>query len=143
MKVLHNDTKILEEISINKQLLIDSTTNYANRINSNENYLLKKYSIIELLTGIKVYENNMTDQSSWFQIFFANIPDHCLDSEWLKSEEMQNRLKNIVAQLSGELQDKYRSMFKVVYFLEPKMVVLDFNFVIFYFIEKKNEQPSG
>ena len=130
MKVLHNDTKILEEISINKQLLIDSTTNYANRINSNENYLLKKYSIIELLTGIKVYENNMTDQSSWFQIFFANIPDHCLDSEWLKSEEMQNKLKNIVAQLSGELQDKYRSMFKVVYFLEPKMVLLDFNFVI-------------
>jgi hypothetical protein len=73
------------------------------------------YSIIEILTGIKIYENNMTDQSSWFEIFFKNIPDHCLDGEWVKSEEMQNKLKNIVSQLSGELQDKYRSIVKVIY----------------------------
>ena len=112
MNILRRDNEIQNAMNKSQQLLANSNTKYIEKIHTNDSILLKKYSIIELLTGIEIFQNNKIDQS-WFYILFTNLTNQFLDSNWLKCENMRTKLQGIVSQLSGEVQDKYRNLFKV------------------------------
>ena len=114
MSIFKRDNDILNDSNKSQEYLVKSTSNYIEKIHTNDNVLLKKYSILELLTGISIYPNNITEQS-WFSILFTNLTNQFFDleSEWLQCGEKKTKLKEIVCHLSRELQDSYLKVFKV------------------------------
>ena len=115
MSMFRRDNDILGDSNKSQQYLVKSTENYIERIHTNDNVLLKKYSILELITGLSIYPNNMTEHS-WFSMLFTNLTNQFFDveSEWLKCGEKKTKLKEIVLSLSRELQDSYINLFKVI-----------------------------
>ena len=114
MSMLKRDNDILSDSNKSQEYLVKSTANYIEKIHTNDNVLLKKYSILELLTGLSIYPNNSMEQS-WFSILFTNLTSEFFDteSEWLQCGEKKMKLKEIVSNLSRELQDSYMKVFKV------------------------------
>jgi len=114
MNLLNNDYKILSLVDKAQSMIFNSVSNYSDKVNSTESVLLQKYSIIEILTGIKVKETRKNENSSWFDILFMNLPDEFLDNEgWKYMENYSPNLKANMNQLSDDLLDKYTTILKV------------------------------
>jgi hypothetical protein len=114
MNLLNNDYKILNLVDKAQSMIFNSISNYSDKVNSTESVLLQKYSIIEILTGIKVKETHKNENSSWFDILFMNLPDEFLDNEgWKYMENYSPNLKAKMNQLSDHLLDKYTTILKV------------------------------
>ena len=95
-------------------MMIDSIKSHAERSNQLETISLKKYSITEMLTDIKIFEESdsesstNTNVSSWYNIMFLSLPDELMEEK--KGEETPDITKSLLDKLSVGMLDKYRSM---------------------------------
>lgn len=126
MQILERDLNVLHLLNNVQNEMIESIQNYEKRVNSNEQSTLKKYSITEILMGIKVIENKPrcatvhgddVDNFSRYDIVFLDLPEDCLNFE--DTETSHPKLANI--ELSQELLAKYRASNKVTHFYQSRI----------------------
>jgi hypothetical protein len=109
VNVLRNDFRLLTKISENELTLIENLKLFQKATHSPHDTTLMRYSIMQILFGIKLVEHVGKES---YPFLFNNIPEDILNFE----ENFENHpLVSLVksSQLSTDLLDKYRSMFRV------------------------------
>jgi hypothetical protein len=110
MNLIQSDVEIYKKIDKARSSILNSSIKHTQINNSNESVILKKYEIIEMLTGLHIIrKENKLDS---FEIVFQNLLDNCLDSD-LYFDKYPPLLKKRMSELSADLLDSYRSIFKV------------------------------
>ena len=131
-ELLSNDFKILNQCEKELTKIINYIERYISKSTLNE-ITFKRFSALELLTGIKIVEKamfyspslgtqcndtialvrpkimNQENLLSYYNILFLKVLDECLNPDNTES----GFLKTLKSKLSAELTEKYQSQFKV------------------------------
>lgn len=103
MEASSNELKLLNKININLNIMLNNIVRTSKEENNLvDDILLKKYSTIEILSGIKVTDCVAENSRSWYNLIFSNLPDECLEFE--KNSNL--------AQLTPDMVDQYKAMFE-------------------------------
>lgn len=120
MNIMKNDYKVIDQIKQAEKTIVNSIEKYSKLTNTTVELDLIQYFIIELLLSVKISERGVetknncnfdSNYSHWYDIVFTNLPDDVLDFE-TNCENNPLLSKSKKTQLSKELLDKYRSIFK-------------------------------